>query len=121
MKDVMNPRFAYKILQAEDYQTFMRRQIFTGSAVDHTDGYIHLSLADQLQDTLAKHYQGKKDLYLIEVDLQAVKADVKFEQSRGGAYFPHLYADLEKIMTRRIWPLNSLQDGAHTLPADLEI
>lgn len=117
MKDV----FAYKILHNPDYALLDKQGAFLGSHVDIQDGYIHLSLAGQLQGTLDKHYTDSRDLTLVEVELAACSDVVKFERSRGGADFPHLYGTLYKTATRRIWPLHAGIDGRYKLPADLEI
>lgn len=113
--------FAYKILHNADYARLVKQGAYSGSQIDIQDGYIHLSLASQLQGTLDKHYTDGADLTLVEVQLAACDDMVKFERSRGGADFPHLYGTLYKTATRRIWPLSAGIDGRYKLPADLEI
>ena len=89
-----HPATAYKILTADQWAQFQADGIFQGAPVDLADGYIHLSAADQLQGTLDKHFAGQKNLVIAEVDLAALGATVKWEVSRGGAFFPHIYGPL---------------------------
>ena len=67
---------------------------FTGAPVDIADGYIHFSTSEQVRETAAKHFAGQTDLLLVSVDTVALGDALKFETSRGGALFPHLYAML---------------------------
>ena len=85
---------AYKILTAQQWAEFQSSGAFQGAPVDLADGYIHLSTADQLEETLAKHFAGQNDLIIAEIDLSGFGAALKWEVSRGGAMFPHLYAPL---------------------------
>lgn len=90
----MSDQTAFKILTASEWADFERDQIFHGSQVDKADGYIHLSTADQLQETLDKHYAGQSKLTITEVHLDAVTEILRWEPSRGGQLFPHLYGPL---------------------------
>jgi uncharacterized protein (DUF952 family) len=89
-----HPTTAYKVLTADQWAQFERDGIFHGAPVDLADGYIHLSTEDQLQGTLEKHFAGQADLIIAEIDLAAFGDTLKWEVSRGGALFPHLYAPL---------------------------
>lgn len=89
-----HPTTAYKVLTAEQWAQFQRDGLFTGAPVDLADGYIHLSTAEQLGETLAKHFAGQQGLVVAEIDLSALGDAVKWEPSRGGALFPHVYAAL---------------------------
>jgi uncharacterized protein (DUF952 family) len=68
--------------------------VFTGAPVDLADGYIHMSTADQLDETLAKHFAGQIDLTIAEIDLTALGDSVRWEISRGNQLFPHIYGVL---------------------------
>jgi uncharacterized protein (DUF952 family) len=85
---------AFKVLTAEQWAQFAADGIFHGAPVDIADGYIHLSLADQLAATLDKHFTGQSGLVIAEVDLAILGDTVRFEESRGGARFPHIYGPL---------------------------
>jgi uncharacterized protein (DUF952 family) len=85
---------AFKILTAPQWARFEEDGVFTGAPVDLADGYIHLSTADQLDETLARHFAGQIGLVIAEVDLHALGEVVKWEVSRGGALFPHVYGAL---------------------------
>lgn len=84
----------YKILSRAEWQAAQGSGQFEGSAVDHADGFIHLSAADQAQETAAKWFRDQADLVLLGVEAEALGADLKWEASRGGALFPHLYRPL---------------------------
>jgi uncharacterized protein (DUF952 family) len=88
------PATAYKILTADQWSQFQADGVFLGAPVDLADGYIHLSTADQVQGTLDKHFAGQDGLVLAEVDLAALGDVVRWEVSRGGALFPHIYGSL---------------------------
>ena len=85
---------AFKVLTADQWSAFERDGVFAGAPIDRTDGYIHLSAADQLDETLAKHFGGQAGLVVAEIDLTMLGDAVRWEPSRGGALFPHLYAPL---------------------------
>jgi len=88
------PATAWKILTAEQWAAFQAEGRFDGSPADRADGFIHLSAADQIEGTLEKHFAGQADLVLAEIDLAALGDGLKWEESRGGALFPHLYGAL---------------------------
>ena len=102
MTDDTHPNTAYKILTASQWAHFRRHGVFHGAPVDLDDGYIHLSAADQLQGTLDKHFAGQSDLVIAEVDLAALGENVKWEVSRGGALFPHIYGPLPMEAVRGV-------------------
>lgn len=90
----MHPTTAFKILTAEQWAKFQAEGIFHGAPVDLADGYIHLSTADQLQGTRDRHFAGQTGLVITKVDLAALGEMVKWEVSRGGELFPHIYGPL---------------------------
>ncbi|MFH5773900.1 DUF952 domain-containing protein [Paracoccus sp. NGMCC 1.201697] len=86
---------AYKIFRTSEFEAFCRDGRSLGAPVDLADGYIHLSTAAQVPGTLAKHFAGQAGLQLLAVD--TAKLDVlKWEASRGGDLFPHLYRELRE-------------------------
>ncbi len=85
---------AYKILTADQWAQFQSDGVFTGAPVDLADGYIHMSTADQLGETLAKHFAGQNGLVVATIDLKILGDALKWEVSRGGALFPHYYGAL---------------------------
>jgi len=91
---------AYKILTADQWSAFRADGLFAGAPVDLADGYIHLSTADQLQGTLDKHFAGQAGLVIASIDLAMLGAAVRWEVSRGGALFPHVYAALPMAAVR---------------------
>lgn len=85
------PTVAYKIIDAGDWAAARAAGAFAGSADDRRDGFIHLSTAEQLAETARRHYAGRDGLALLTVDLAALGDTVRWEPSRGGALFPHIY------------------------------
>lgn len=85
---------AFKLVDQAEWTAARTAGVYAGSAVDLADGYIHLSGADQLAETARRHYAGRSALVLVTVDLSGLGDDLKWESSRGGALFPHLYAPL---------------------------
>ena len=94
MPQIANPDTAYKILTSEQWAQFQADGVFHGAPVDLADGYIHLSAADQVAGTLDKHFSGQTALVIAEVDLAVLGDSIKWEASRGGALFPHIYGPL---------------------------
>jgi len=84
----------YKLLEASAWRTAKAAGVFEGSAVDLRDGFIHFSNAGQAQETARLHFRGVADLVMLTVDADALGEALKWEASRGGALFPHLYASL---------------------------
>lgn len=84
----------YKILSRAEWDAAKTVGRFEGSAVDLADGFIHLSAADQAQETAAKWFRGQPQLVLLAVGVEALGDDLRWEASRGGALFPHLYRPL---------------------------
>jgi uncharacterized protein (DUF952 family) len=87
-------RKLFKILRAEEWNVLEQSGRFEGSPDDLRDGFIHLSAREQLAGTLRKHFAGEEGLVLAIVAESSLGADLRWESSRGGAFFPHLYAAL---------------------------
>jgi uncharacterized protein (DUF952 family) len=92
---------------------------FDGAPIDLADGYIHFSTAQQVRETATKHFAGQTDLLLVAVDTGPLGKALKWEVSRGGALFPHLYAPLDPSAVLWVRPLPLGTAGAHVFPADL--
>ncbi|MBP2275884.1 MULTISPECIES: DUF952 domain-containing protein [Sphingomonas] len=111
------PLTAYKVLTAEQMATLETEESFAGAPIDLADGYIHLSTAEQLTETVDKHFAGQSDLHVAAVDLGSFGANLKWEESRGGQLFPHLYGGpllLETVIA--YGPLERDADGRVKLP-----
>ena len=107
---------AYKVLTAPQMAQFLADGVFKGAPVDVADGYIHLSALPQLAETIDKHFAGQSDLFIATVDLDALGDAVKWEKSRGGALFPHVYADLPLGAVAAHGALVRAADGSIILP-----
>jgi uncharacterized protein (DUF952 family) len=112
----MAESIAYKVLTAAEMEALERTRRFEGAPVDLADGYIHLSTADQLDETLAKHFAGQQGLWLAAVDLDALGDAVRWEPSRGGQLFPHLYAVLPLDAVVAYSEVHHEPDGSLRLP-----
>lgn len=103
----------YKIVATSEWRRAEAAGVFAGSSADLADGFIHCSAAEQAPATAAKWFAGRDDLTLVALDAAALGSDLKWEPSRGGALFPHLYAPLP--MSAVVWsrPLPLGSDGRH--------
>jgi uncharacterized protein (DUF952 family) len=95
----------FKLCSAGAWAAAQASGTYTGSDDDLRDGFIHLSTREQLAGTLAKHFAGQADLVLVEVDAGALGDALRFEPSRGGALFPHLYGALPTSAERAVTPV----------------
>jgi uncharacterized protein (DUF952 family) len=109
----------YKICTAAEWHEAEHAGAYRGSAVDRQDGFIHFSTAGQSVETARKWFAGQRDLVLVAVDGGALGARLKWEPSRGGALFPHLYGDLELRAVLRVDPLPLDADGRHVFPPQM--
>lgn len=111
------PLVAWKVLTAVQFEALELDGTFAGAPVDLADGYIHLSTEEQLAETVAKHFAGQENLHLVSVDLAALGNAVKWEPSRGGQLFPHLYGPLPLNAVVAFGPLERAEGGTIRLPA----
>jgi uncharacterized protein (DUF952 family) len=106
----------YKICTAAEWREAEQTGAYRGSAVDRRDGFIHFSTAEQAAETAAKHFAGQRDLVLVSVDAGKLGDRLKWEPSRGGALFPHLYGELSLYAVLRVDPLPLDAGGQHVFP-----
>jgi uncharacterized protein (DUF952 family) len=106
----------YKICKRSDWQEAERSGSYSGSEDDRRDGFIHLSSAAQLIATAAKHFRGKDGLVIVAVDGDRIAGRVKWEPSRGGDLFPHLYAPLDPAEAAWVRDLPLGPGGEHVMP-----
>ena len=90
----------FKVLRAEEHLTFEKHGRFAGSPDDQRDGFIHLSTREQLPGTLSKHFAGEEDVVILALDPAEMGDALRWEPSRGGELFPHLYGALIPAMVR---------------------
>ena len=106
----------YKICERAQWRAAEAAGQFRGSAVDERDGFIHFSTASQVAETASKHFAKASDLMLVAVDSAALGAELKWERSRGGDLFPHLYAALALNAVRWVRLLPDEIGGRRPLP-----
>lgn len=103
----VDPKLVYKVCTAAEWRAAEAAGTFAGSAVDLRDGFIHFSTGEQLEETLRRHFAGQTDLVLVELDPADLGPSLRWEASRGGALFPHLYAPLATRLARRVTPVDA--------------
>jgi uncharacterized protein (DUF952 family) len=106
----------YKIVDAIQWEQSVQTGEFSGAGIDKKDGFIHFSTASQVAETLERHFKGISGLLLISVDADRLGTALKWEVSRGGGLFPHLYSNLAMSAVVAQDPLPLLDDGSHRLP-----
>ena len=109
-------RIIYKICPALLWHEAEKAGFFTGASIDIQDGYLHFSTSEQVRETAARHFAGQSDLLLVAIDADSLGQALRYESSRGGDLFPHLYAHLPLSAVRWVKPLPLSQDGHHIFP-----
>ncbi len=115
----MTETTAFRLATPERWGEVMLAGVFKGDPHDIADGFIHLSAADQVEGTLLKHYDQHDRLVLAEIDLSALGETVKWEVSRGGALFPHVYGDIPASAVIAVRHLLRDEEGSWVLPNDV--
>lgn len=118
-RPMSHPEVIYKICSAGEWAAAREAGRYAGSADDARDGFIHFSTREQLAGTAAKHFRDKRDLLLVTVAASRLGAALRWEPSRGGALFPHLYAPLELTAVSGVRPLPLRDDGVPDIPQDI--
>lgn len=110
-------RMIYHMCCADEWAAAVKSGTYRGSSHDLADGFIHFSTAAQIVESARKHRAGQDGLLLIAVDAERLGGRVKWELSRGGDLFPHLYGPLDPAETASVRPLSLGPDGKHRFPA----
>jgi uncharacterized protein (DUF952 family) len=106
----------YKICSIVLWREAERSGVFRGSDDDRRDGFIHFSTAAQVAETATKHFAGQRDLLLIRINAADIGERLRWEPSRGGALFPHLYGDLALTAVAQVDTLALGPDNRHVFP-----
>ena len=117
MHTTERPAVIYRLMARAAWLEAERAGAFHGSVHDLRDGFIHFSTAAQVRETAAKHYAGELDLVLLHVSVAALAAPLRWEVSRNGELFPHLYGALPLSAVQRVESLPLGPDGAHRFDA----
>lgn len=115
-RGIREAMIVYKIFRSDEWAALRREGTSAGAPVDLADGYVHLSTPEQAAETAAKHFAGEEGLFLLGIDTERLGDALKWEPSRGGALFPHLYRDLRLSDVAWAQPL-PLEGGVHQFPA----
>ena len=111
----MSP-LVFKICTIDEWAIADMMGVFSGSEADLADGFIHLSSADTIEATAAKHFAGQDDLLLIGVEPDKLGESLKWEHTESGILFPHLYGTLDPALTTWVIPMPIGESGVHVLP-----
>jgi len=109
-------RLIFKIVPRSLWQEAEEQGVFKGAPVDLADGFIHFSTGDQVRETAARHFAGQTGLLLAAFDCDTFGDALKWEPSRGGDLFPHLYAELDPASAIWVKDLPLASDGTHAFP-----
>ncbi len=112
-------RRVFKVTTRTAWEDALKRGALAQSSEDVRDGFTHLSAKHQLAETLAKHFNAQTDLLLIELDAAVLGAALRWERSRGGDFFPHLYTPLPTSAARGVHALQLDGNGTHILPENI--
>ena len=112
----MSENHIYHMCRADEWADARVSGRYQGSSQDREDGFIHFSTAGQVRESAAKHRAGQDNLVLLCVDAEALGPALKWEPSRGGQLFPHLYGDLPADAVVRADSLHLDADGRHVFP-----
>ena len=110
-------KLVFKICLYSEWQEAVNRGVYTGSALDLRDGFIHLSSSDQVIETAQLHFMNISDLLLVAVDPAGL--DIRYEESRNGQMFPHLFSDLPVSAAVNVQPISMDADGVPIITADM--
>ena len=110
----------YKVLTPAQWTEAESQGEFLGADIDQTDGYIHFSSASQVRETVAKHFDGEMCLVLVGVDAERLGDDLRWESSRGGNLFPHLYDKLSLDCVVSVDDLPIGKNGQHIFPDEFD-
>ncbi len=113
--DILVVALIFKIVDGDEWAKAQALGLFKGAAVDLSDGYIHFSTAQQVRETAARHFAGRENLLLVAFEANQLGEALKWEVSRGGALFPHLYAALDPKQALWAKPL-PWTGAAHVFP-----
>lgn len=109
----------YKIARVHEWEEAVRNALFTGSADDRRDGFIHFSTAAQVRATWEKYFSTEEWFYLVAVDSDCLGPSLKWEPSRGGQLFPHLYGPLPLALVRSVMEIRCSRDGRPLFPPEI--
>jgi uncharacterized protein (DUF952 family) len=102
----MDPNLLYKIVPKSKWAAALAAGVFRGCGIDIDDGFIHLSSAQQVAETLAKHFAGQTGLVRLGIDANSLGDSLRWEASRGGALFPHVYGEIPLSAVKSVESLN---------------
>jgi uncharacterized protein (DUF952 family) len=116
----MTDSLIYHVCKADEWEAARRAGRYPGSSQDRADGFIHFSSGAQVVESVAKHRAGQEGLVILEVAASTLGPALRWEPSRGGALFPHLYGDLSPSAVTRFAALPLGAGGRHVFPWSLE-
>lgn len=113
------PRVIYKVADAAEFAAARAAGVYAGAPVDAADGFIHFSTALQVAETIRRHFRGRSNLVLAAVRTDDLGSALRWEPSRGGELFPHLYGPLPMSAIDWVEGIDVAEDGSCVLPERL--
>ncbi|MGN6099914.1 MAG: DUF952 domain-containing protein [Devosia sp.] len=110
------PEYIYKVAAADEFAAARQSGSYTGAPIDRRDGFIHFSTAAQLPETIRLHFKDRHDLILAAVRTRDLGPALKWEPSRGGQLFPHLYGELPMQRVDWVEAIDVDEEGRCRLP-----
>ena len=104
----------FKVCEEDHWESTKNEDFFLGSKADRSDGFIHFSTSEQLEETLEKYFKSKSPLYLLEVKTEDI--ELVWEKSRNNQLFPHLYSPLPLNMVSQVYRISIDKEGKHIIP-----
>jgi len=108
----------YHMCRADEWEAAVASGGYAGSSQDKADGFIHFSTAEQIVESARRHRAGQGGLLLLAIDTAVLGDRLKWEPSRAGALFPHVYGTIDPRESAWVKPLPLGPDGAHVFPLD---
>lgn len=109
--------WVFKILRQSEWAACRESVSFEGAPIDVSDGYIHFSTIEQLRETADKHFADEGTIYIAVFSAASWSKSLKWEPSRGGQLFPHLYQPLDMTLSAKNWTLNKTPDNGFDISA----
>lgn len=108
----------YHVCRADEWEAALNFGFYSGSSQDIADGFIHFSSKDQVRQSVMKHRAGQDHLVMLCVDQNALGESLKWEASKKGELFPHVYGKVPLSAVRDVYPLQLSPDEEHIFPSD---
>ena len=108
-------KFIYKVCKSNEWNQAKEKNKYLGSSKDISDGFIHFASKRELRSTIEKYFLKEKDLTILKVDINLLN-NLKWEKSRDGLFFPHLYSIFNLNSVKETYEMTILENGLFSIP-----